>query len=67
MSEMTRFDSHLLGEHYYKIEHDSGLSIYVFPKDMSTTYGIFSVNFGGCAENYIKNGKKSYLKFSKKN
>ena len=61
MSEMTRFDSHLLGEHYYKIEHDSGLSIYVFPKDMSTTYGIFSVNFGGCAENYIKNGKKYSL------
>ena len=61
MSEMIRFDSRLLGEHYYKIDHDSGLSVYVFPKDLSTTYGIFSVNFGGCTENYTKNGKKCTL------
>lgn len=61
MSKMIRFDSQLLGEHYYKIDHDSGLSVYVFPKDMSTTYGIFSVNFGGCTENYTKNGKEYTL------
>ena len=63
MSNMARFDSQLLGEHYYKIDHPSGLSVYVFPKDMSSTYGIFSVNFGGCAVNYTKNGEKRTLPY----
>ena len=63
MSEIMRFDSQLLGERYFKIDHSSGLSIYVFPKEMSGTYGIFSVNFGGCAAEYIKNGKKYSLPY----
>ena len=63
MSNITRFDSRLLGEHYFKIDHESGLSIYVFPKDMSSTYGIFSVNFGGCSVNYTKNGEKRTLPY----
>ena len=61
MSEILRFDSALLGEHYYKIKHDSGLSIFVFPKEMSSTYGIFSVNFGGSSVEYIKDGENITL------
>ena len=57
MSNIKRFDSALLGEHYYKIEHDSGLSVFVFPKNLSTTYGIFSVNFGGNALEYAPDGE----------
>ena len=58
MSNIKRFDSSLLGEHYYKIEHDSGLSVFVFPKNLSTTYGVFSVNFGGNALEYEIDGEK---------
>ena len=58
MSNIKRFDSSLLGEHYYKIDHDSGLSVYVFPKNLSTTYGVFSVNFGGNALEYEIDGEK---------
>ena len=47
MSEILNLRSDLLDESYYEIKHDSGLKIYVFPKNMSSTYGIFSVNFGG--------------------
>ena len=61
MREINRFDSALLGEHYYKINHESGLSIYVFPKEMSTTYGVFSVNFGGSAVEYERDGEKVSL------
>lgn len=61
MSEIKRFESSLLGEHYYKVNHDSGLSIYVFPKDMSTTYGILSVNFGGNAVEYFRGEEKVTL------
>lgn len=61
MSDIKRFDSLLLGEHYYKIDHKSGLKMYVFPKDMSSTYGIFSVDFGGSVTAYSINGEKVVL------
>lgn len=61
MSEIKRFESSLLGENYYRIKHDSGLSVFVFPKNLSTTYGIFSVNFGGNAIEYDCGGEKISL------
>lgn len=61
MSEIKRFDSALLGEHYYKIDHNSGLTVFVFPKNLSTTYGVFSVNFGGNAIEYSLDGEKIVL------
>ena len=61
MSNITCLKSSLLGERYYKIEHDSGLRIFVFPKEMSTTYGVFSVNFGGSFIEYEKDGERVTL------
>lgn len=57
MSEIIRFESALLDEEYYKIKHESGLDIFVFPKEMSTTYGVFSVGFGGNVSEYLCNGE----------
>ena len=61
MSEFKLFSSELLGEKYYMTEHESGLKIYVFPKNMSSTYGIFSVNFGGSVAEYFIGGKRTEL------
>ena len=61
MSEIRKYESNLLREHYYKIKHDSGLTVFVFPKEMSTTYGIFSVNFGGSTSEYCRNGESVSL------
>ena len=61
MSKITEFNSSLLGEKYYKIDHDSGLDVFVFPKDLSTTYGIFSVNFGGSFIEYECDGEHVVL------
>ena len=61
MSNITEFSSALLGEKYYKIDHDSGLTVFVFPKALSTTYGIFSVNFGGSFAEYECDGEKKVL------
>jgi thiamine biosynthesis lipoprotein len=58
MSEFVCHESALLGERYYKLHHESGLTVFVFPKEMSTTYGIFSVSFGGSTVSYEKNGEK---------
>ena len=44
--KMTKFASSLIGEHYVKVEHPSGLRIYVYPKQMSGIYAMFSVQYG---------------------
>ncbi len=61
MSEYQRFRSELLGEEYFKTVHESGLTVCVFPKDMSATYAILSVNFGGNVTEYEKNGETVIL------
>ncbi len=57
MSDFESFTSELLGEKYYKAKHKSGLTVCVFPKNMSTTYGVLSVDFGGSITEYEKNGE----------
>ncbi len=40
------YKSDLLGEQYTRIDHPSGTQIYVFPKQMSSTYALFATNYG---------------------
>ena len=61
MNDFDVFTSELLGEKYYQATHKSGLRICVFPKNMSTTYGIRSVNFGGNVTEYEKDGERMVL------
>ncbi len=47
MSKITEVKSARTGDMYYKIEHDSGLSIYLYPKrDYNSKYAIFGTHFG---------------------
>ncbi len=47
MSKITEVKSALLGDKYYKIEHDSGLTIYLYPKpDYNSKYAIFGTRYG---------------------
>lgn len=57
MNSSKLFTSDLLSERYYETIHKSGLKVYVFPKDMSGTYAIFSTKFGGMVSEYTRNGK----------
>ena len=61
MNDIKRFSSPLLGEEYFKAVHKSGLTVCVFPKDMSATYAILSVNFGGNVTEYERNGERVIL------
>jgi hypothetical protein len=40
------FRSELLREEYVKVRHKSGLTVYVFPKDLTTSYAILATRFG---------------------
>ena len=46
MNELTRVKDDFLREEYYTLRHASGLSIYVFPKKLSTAYAALTVRFG---------------------
>ena len=44
---ISEIKSELLNEKYYKVKHDSGLTIYVYPKEgYSSTYAIFGTKYG---------------------
>ena len=58
MNNIKEYTSELLSEKYYEIKHESGLSVYIFPKEMSGTYAIFSTKFGGMVSDYTVDGKK---------
>ena len=36
--QITSFHNAVLGESYYGFQHKSGLQVYVYPKEMSTSY-----------------------------
>ena len=59
MNNTSVFESSILGEKYYRVEHKSGLRIYVFPKERTGTYAIFSTRFGGAVSKY-KYGEKYF-------
>lgn len=44
---VTKIESSKVGDYYYKINHDSGLTIYVYPKEgYNSTYAIFGAKYG---------------------
>lgn len=50
--------SDALSEKYYKINHESGLTIYVYPKEgYSSTYAIFGTKYGSVNNTFKVDGK----------
>ncbi|MBQ9785392.1 MAG: insulinase family protein [Clostridia bacterium] len=52
----TEFFSALLHERYCRIDHDSGLQIYVFPKKMTTSYALFATRYGSLDRAFAADG-----------
>lgn len=55
---IQKIENELLSEAYYKINHDSGLTIYVMPKENYTTsYALFGTNYGSVDTEFCKKGE----------
>lgn len=52
--------SELLGESYKIIKHKSGLTIYIFPKELSTYYALFGTKYGSVNSKFRIKGEKEY-------
>ena len=57
----TLHKSELLCEGYYSCKHPSGLSVIVFPKDLTTTYAVMGVKYGSINNRYTKDGEQVEL------
>ncbi len=51
-----------LGEKYYYFEHESGLPVYVFPKDLTTTYALFVTKYGSVDNFFRANADEEFVK-----
>ena len=59
--EIKEIKNDLLGERYYKIDHTSGLKIYVFPKEnYSSTYAVFGTRYGSIDTAFRKSSEEKY-------
>lgn len=52
MTELVTVKNEFLREEYHKVVHKSGLTVYIFPKKLSTTYASISVRFGSLDNNF---------------
>ena len=57
---MTEFFDKKLNEKYYKLQHKSGLDIYVFPKKMASTYALFGTEYGSVDNCFRLKGENEY-------
>lgn len=57
--EIKEIKSEKLHDKYYKIRHDSGLTIYVSPKEgYKSSYAIFGTHFGSVNSHFVINGEE---------
>lgn len=56
MNEIIKVKSDLLGEEYEHIKHKSGLNIYVYPKNLTTTYAVFGTHYGAIDNGFMLEG-----------
>ena len=57
----TLKENKAIGEKYYFAKHKSGLDVYVFPKDMGTSYAAFATKFGSVDSVFTTDGRKVTL------
>lgn len=56
------YKSDFLCENYCRIEHDSGLRVYVFPKDRMTSCAIFATEYGSVDNCFFSQEDGKYIK-----
>ena len=58
---MKQIKSEILSDSYYEIDHESGLKIFVMPKEnYSSTYAIFGTKYGSIDNRFKRSDKKEW-------
>ncbi|MBE6600789.1 MAG: insulinase family protein [Ruminococcaceae bacterium] len=59
-TKIKKVESARLGEHYYDIEHKSGLRVFVCPKSFSTCFAVFGTRFGAVDRRFEDDGGEAF-------
>ena len=62
MSDIIEFKSDFLSERYKRINHKSGLTVYVFPKDRITSCAILATEYGSVDNCFYSRDDGKYIK-----
>lgn len=55
--EITKYSNEFLSEEYFKINHDSGLTVYVMPKqNMKSCFAVFGTDYGSVDTSFAVKG-----------
>lgn len=55
-TKIEKIENSLLGEHYFRVEHKSGLTVFVMPKEgYSSSYALFGTKYGS-VDNCFRDG-----------
>ena len=57
----TLKENKAIGEKYFYSKHKSGLDVYVFPKEMGTSYAAFATKFGSNESEFLTDGRRVVL------
>ncbi len=60
MANITVKENKLLGEKYYTFVHKTGLRVYVFPKDMTSSYALFTTKYGAIDNKFKLEGEDEF-------
>ena len=60
-TEIQTVTNKQLNESYTKILHSSGLSVYIFPKKLTTAYALFSTKYGSLEREFRLKGDTDFV------
>ena len=60
MANIKTKENETLGEKYYNFKHKSGLDVYVFPKNMTSSYALFATRYGSIDNKFKLEGEDEF-------
>ncbi len=60
MADIIIKENKMLDEKYYTFKHKSGLTVYVFPKKLATSYALFTTKYGSIDSKFKLEGEEKF-------
>ncbi len=61
MADYVVKENQMLNEKYFSFKHKSGLEVFVFPKEMTTSYAIFATKYGAIDNKFKLDSENEYI------
>ncbi|MBQ7760562.1 MAG: insulinase family protein [Clostridia bacterium] len=62
IKDLVVTENQLIGEKHYRFKHKTGLEVYVFPKELTTSYAIFATRYGSVDNKFKLSTDKEFTR-----